>query len=353
MYTRHVVLTCLIFAAACGVSVAELSEGLVAHYSFSGNANEVTGRGNDGVVYGADLTFDRCGVASGAYSFDGIDNYIEVNHSENLNIANASTWTVAFWFRSTKSSDYQQLVDKYNSANSDGWGVDLDEMGRIVGRLNNGSSGCSGCTSSFNLRAGGGFNDGSWHHVAVVFDATSATRVDSIRFWVDGTFHPSEDFLPYNPYAQFQNYNHTEPLEIGRTYYNYPYWFEGAIDEIRIYSRALTAGEIQSFAYELCDLDGDGFPPPADCNDADPAINPDGIELPGNLVDENCDGDLGSCSPCAAWRNHGDYVRCVAQSVNELVSAGDLTEEEGDTLVSSAAQTDIGKKGHVEPGCTR
>ena len=83
----------------------------------------------------------------------------------------------------------------------------------------------------------------------------------------------------------------------------------------------------------------------------DASINPEAIEMPSNYVDENCDGDLGDCSPCLDWKNHGQYVRCTAHTVNDLIDAGILTEDEGDAIMSYAAQSLIGKEGHIPPEC--
>ncbi|RJP65373.1 MAG: hypothetical protein C4532_17785 [Candidatus Abyssobacteria bacterium SURF_17] len=92
------------------------------------------------------------------------------------------------------------------------------------------------------------------------------------------------------------------------------------------------------------DLDGDGYRGcEGDCNDSDPDINPAASELPGNMADENCDGSLGNCDPSIAWKNHGQYVRCVAHETDALIEAGVLTQDEGDALISSAAQSAIGK----------
>jgi len=129
--------------------------------------------------------------------------------------------------------------------------VDIRE-GQLNGRLNSGPSACSGCTNSFNFKGGSGLNDGQWHHVAVVFDATSATRQGSMSMWIDGALIANEDFLPNNKYAPNQDYNHSDPLRIARAFLDPSTFFQGAMDDIRVYNRALSADEIAALATADC-----------------------------------------------------------------------------------------------------
>lgn len=75
------------------------------------------------------------------------------------------------------------------------------------------------------------------------------------------------------------------------------------------------------------------------------------LELPGNFIDEDCDWDLGSCSPCLPWKNHGEYVRCVDDIVHQLLSSSSITTDQADALMENAAHSDIGKKDYLPPEC--
>ena len=94
------------------------------------------------------------------------------------------------------------------------------------------------------------------------------------------------------------------------------------------------------------DSDEDGYSATCgDCNDNDAAINPGTFEIPGNAVDEDCNSEI-LCDSDAEWRNHGQFVSCVAHEAEALLEAELITEAEKDAIVSEAAQSDVG--GHSE-----
>src|SRR4030042_3612979 len=74
-------------------AVFGVEDGLVAYYPFNGNVHDESGNGNHGTVYGATLTMDVFGNLDGAYSFDGLDDYIAVDINTNFSDA----ISVAVW----------------------------------------------------------------------------------------------------------------------------------------------------------------------------------------------------------------------------------------------------------------
>ncbi len=90
--------------SACG----GITEGLVACYPFDGDANDGSGNGNDGTVHGATLNENRFGNVDSAYRFDGIDDYIEIPKGHKLNITGPltlSAWVHPISYETTNSRE--------------------------------------------------------------------------------------------------------------------------------------------------------------------------------------------------------------------------------------------------------
>ena len=85
------------------------SNGLVGWWPFNGNAHDESGNGNNGAVNGATLTADRFGNTGKAYSFDGVDDWIQVS---NLNESSFNgDFTISLWCSfNSFSNDYLHLV---------------------------------------------------------------------------------------------------------------------------------------------------------------------------------------------------------------------------------------------------
>lgn len=64
---------------------------LVGHWPFNGNANDVSGNGLNGTVYGATPTTDQNGTPNSAYAFDGVSSHIDVPYNSLLDL---TSWTI-------------------------------------------------------------------------------------------------------------------------------------------------------------------------------------------------------------------------------------------------------------------
>ena len=94
----------------------DLTDGLVAHYEFENNADDSSGNGNDGEEFGGVSYVD--GVIGQAASFDGVDDFIEIADSSDLDLL---TFTVVFWTKTFHEDIYQTHQVWVNKS---GWGSD-------------------------------------------------------------------------------------------------------------------------------------------------------------------------------------------------------------------------------------
>ena len=202
-------------------------DGLIAHWAFNGNANDVTGNGHNGTVNGAGLTTDRFGNANSAYSFDGND-YIAAADSADFTLG-SNPFTIAAWSKiSAFSSDggYYFMGHDEGPGNTDKW------------IFFQGNSGIKFITSPTGWVSLGTYNFqvDDWHHLVVRRDGNLLTAfVDGVPIG-DSVFSST---IP-NPSASFL-IGDAESQHSGRNY-------RGAIDDVRIYDRALSSTEIQALA---------------------------------------------------------------------------------------------------------
>jgi Concanavalin A-like lectin/glucanases superfamily/Galactose oxidase-like, Early set domain/Bacterial Ig domain len=209
---------------ACPFKAAAQAPGLVVAYGFNeGSGTTVTdssGSNNAGTITGATWAQGRFG---NALSFNGISDIVRIPASSSLNVSSAMT--LEAWIKPTTAQSgwrtiMQREVDAYflNASNSNG---PLLPSGG--GTFNGTGAYVSGTTAN---------PVNAWTHVALTYDGAM------LRLYVNGALAASQ--------AQTGSIQTTSnPLWIGG---NSPYgeYFQGIIDEVRVYNRALSQAEIQT-----------------------------------------------------------------------------------------------------------
>ena len=189
-------------------------------------AADSSGLGNNGtLINGPTWTI---GKVDGALSFNGENTCVNCGTDSSLNLANSLTICAWIYPESFGQGGWGRIVDRGNS--SSGYSFYVNSANSAIKYVAYGNNTVSSSAGVIGLR--------KWQHVAVVYDDLSGT----VTFYVNGQQAGTTDYTA-PPLGSSD-----DPLVIGIRGYDLNRAFDGLIDDVRIYDRALTPDEVSEIS---------------------------------------------------------------------------------------------------------
>jgi hypothetical protein len=226
-------------------TVDSLKIGLLVYYPFNGNANDESGNDYHLTVSGATPAPDRFGIASKAYFFNGAD---LMTIPKLLKADGKTGSTVSLWFKATKDSIGSDVFLNFFSNRTDQGcssnftlfktpsGYDI-QSAYFLEESN------FGCSIAIN---GNSVPDptAAWQHVVFVQRPFPSAITPFVHYhYLNGNALIKKTGSAFNPIStSFVYGGQVAAQKFLSSSYNY---FNGSIDDIRIYNRALSENEIQ------------------------------------------------------------------------------------------------------------
>ncbi|MCD4735658.1 MAG: LamG domain-containing protein [Bacteroidales bacterium] len=214
-----------------GGGPANITEGLEAWYPFNGGADDESGNGHHGTVYGATLAPDRFGNFNSAYLFDGSDDYITIGNQINPGI---NDFSISVWVKTFGSNDGQIVISKrydYGSPVCMPYIVSIgtDDSLSFIFRK-----------GDYSILTRTDCEIGKWNHFVLIRDGgTSKIFKNGNLVSIDSNINLENAVL-----------SNTQITCIGKSSEDNTRYFNGFIDDIRIFYKALSTEEIQSLYRE-------------------------------------------------------------------------------------------------------
>ena len=227
------------------------TNGLVGWWPFNGNANDESGNGNNGTVNGATLTTDRNGNLNSAFSFNAFNwswgsggDYVYIPFNSNYNSSNL---TVTAWFN--KSANYisnqvnpsvvKRFEFGYSNPNGQTWGIFVNTNGDSLGTFLLPPNTTNNYTTTLS-QIGPNVSSLQWHNVTITFDGIQMiTYFDGLKI-----SNKSANGMVLNA-------NGNSGISVGISVQANGHWdpFNGLIDDIGIWNRALDSCEIKDLYF--------------------------------------------------------------------------------------------------------
>lgn len=214
-----------------GGTGSPFTEGMIARWQmdecvWNGTSGEVVDTGPDGSYHGTSMGAQTIGSGKVCRSgnFNNSD-YVEVPHSPSLNTPNQ--FTVSVWFNANSIATWDGVVSKLTNVNPGtgrGWNIQIGTAQGIASLMANSSGGYT------YLRASTIPQVGQWYHVVLVHMTDNTNHL-----YVNGVLEGTNTF----DIAFTDN-----PFNIGSFYTGSGGSFDGRIDEVMIWNKALTDSEV-------------------------------------------------------------------------------------------------------------
>lgn len=212
-----------------GILPTPLYAGLVGYYPFNGNANDESFNSNNGNVSGLTLVSDRFGFNGHAYSFNGTSGYIELPSGSTTTLNVIGEISYSFWFKTSQiNSGVILSFGEQIIPNRGGYIIGLGEGLGTMGTLDYASQGIWHY-STVKL------NDNKWHNSIIVLKSST------ISLYVDGKL--DSQFTGALPTLSWNG-----SRRIGVANYAFYGYYNGILDDICIWQRAINQDEITYLA---------------------------------------------------------------------------------------------------------
>jgi PKD repeat protein len=231
----------LLTLGCCKNSVAQvnLKNGLVAYYPFNGNTNDESGNRHHPTEANITFAADRFGNKNAAGAFNGRNNFVQIRDHADFHFRKGfsiSAWVLVKGFYEGKchgnrilmkgsaeylKGNYALTFDDNKSSN--GSNCDIERPDKL--RQSFYAASASPVTNDYVV-------PGKWYLLTYTYDGTNAVLYVNCKLQAKGV-------------ARNNDFSNRYDLFLGKMDNSqYPYWFNGLMDEVRLYNRPLTKDEI-------------------------------------------------------------------------------------------------------------
>ncbi|MCP4231905.1 MAG: LamG domain-containing protein, partial [bacterium] len=214
-----------------------MTDGLVGYWAMDESATtsgaiDQSGNGNDGTYEGHAST--SAGKFGNSGVFDGVDDYINVGSGTALDdVVNAGALTVSWWMKPDSGDSGDRIIGKDTEGGSGAWNIYVSSGSSNRITFNKDISGTDP-NASFDST----IIDNEWQHIVMMWDGTNNANGTAIKLYRNGTEISPVSTAGGGTVGRSDSSN---DLIVG----GFSNDFDGQIDEVRIYNRALSPREVR------------------------------------------------------------------------------------------------------------